>query len=915
MDESRHPLDEMKPSGDGVETDHLREKMARAMFGEEEAEAVRIGRYVVIDRVGSGAAGVVFKAYDEDLDRLVAIKVLGRAVAEDVELRRTAMREGQSLAKLAHPHVVGIHEVGEHGGSLYFVMEFVRGGDLAHWIAEHDPLEPDDAAAALSLVLEAGRGLMAAHQAGIIHRDFKPANVLVDRDGRAKVADFGLARGGQVLGDSITRTGDTAAGSGSGSGSATEEGFIAGTPAYMPPERRIGESASEVTDQFAFCVTAWEALYGRRPWPGRPWAGKEQPTTPTGVSVAPSIRRALERGLSHDPTERWPSMEPLLEALEPRPSRVSSVATRGAAALAVAGVVAFAAFESEEEHCTGAAAKIESLWTPQRAAEIRDSVVLPDVPFTAEAWRTFEAGIEAYTVDWISMHTETCEATVVRKEQSSDAMDLRMACLGRARQALASTLSAFEGADRDVLVRTHRLVGGLPRLGECADLDALMADVPPPEAAQVDGVREVQAKLADARAQIQAGRFDAAKAAVELAQSTASAVDYPPLTAELELELGQVDLKRGEFESSIEHFEAAFNSAVRWNRGVLTLRAANQLSETHVRMAKTEPGLAYARMSLALSERPQTPPELRSAAHSLLGGVWRERGESERAIAEFREAYRVAADAFGEDHIEAVFPLSNAAATLYDQGKHREAIVEYERILAARSQALGTDHPDVGITLNALCTLRGAVNEEEAALADCRGALEIFEGALPPGHADIAMAKTNLSNALFDSGQQEAGLAMARDAVEGWVAAVGADHPNTGRARAALAISLAKSKQLDAALEEMTAARVIFEKSLGAKHPAVAQARTTLGSIAFEAGEYAKALEIHEANRPLLISALGEEHPLFASAELARGQALAQLGRTEDARTALENALAIRIKSFGEDSTKLKSIRDALAGL
>ncbi len=896
-------------SGPGIATDHLRENLSRRLFGEETGAPVEIGRYAVVERVGAGASGVVFKAFDEELERLVAIKVLSRDATRNEELRQLALREGKTLAKLSHPHVVGIHEVGEQRGSLYFVMELVRGGDLARWIGDRDPSASDHAEQALKLLVEAGEGLWAAHQAGIIHRDFKSANVLVDSDGRAKVADFGLARVEEHGDDDVTRTRESGGGS---SGSATTApGVIAGTRAYLAPERWLGEPASELSDQFAFCVTAWEVLYGRRPWAKRAWADDEAPSAVEGIRLDARIRKALERGLAPDPSDRWPTMGALLETLSPKPSRVPARIGAGVVVVVTLGAFGFAA-ATRKAPCAGADERIAEIWTDARAAEIEADVTALGLPYADDAWSRFRSEVDTYTEAWATMHRDTCEATVVRKEQSEPVMDLRMACLHEAHQALASTLRAMETVDRDVVVRSHRLLAGLPALGECADLELLQADVRPPEPADAAGVEEARARLADARALRRVSRYEDALAALEAADAAAEKVSYEPLAGELALERGKLSIFRGEFEQSLEPLQAAFASATRWDRPVLGLQAAYELSDANIRLAKNDSAQAFADVASAFALRPNMPPQHVVSAHNQQGAVLRALGKSEPALAAFREGERIATEAFGPRHRETSLPLSNVAAVLYDQGKYDEAIEAYARVLAIRIEQRGPQHPSTALAHNALCTIRVGAGKPDAALPDCRRALEIFQRALPTEHPDIAMAQTNLGNALFDSGSEDEGVAMIRTAVETWVAAVGEDHPNTARGRRALAHSLAETGKLDDARREMQQALRVFEKALGRDHAVVAQTRTSLAQIELDDGRPAEALRMYEQNRALVSSTMGEDHPYFATAELGRGNALAALGRPGEARAAMQTALEIRVERFGEDAEKTQRVREAM---
>ena len=230
------------------------------------------------------------------------------------------------MARLAHPNVIAVHDVGMFDGQVFLAMEFLGGGTLKSWLGAG----PRPWREVLDVFVAAGRGLAAAHAAGLVHRDFKPENVLLDRDGRPRVVDFGLAREATAgVEDEAGAATFAAAAKSSGNHleTLTRTGAIMGTPAYMAPEQIVGEATDERTDQFSFCVALYEALYGQRPFQGvsllqllhNVTEGDIEPV-PENREVPAWIRRAVLRGLKADPAQRWPSMAPLIAALEDDPA-------------------------------------------------------------------------------------------------------------------------------------------------------------------------------------------------------------------------------------------------------------------------------------------------------------------------------------------------------------------------------------------------------------------------------------------------------------------------------------------------------------------------------------------------------------------------------------------------------------------
>ncbi|MCE9579735.1 MAG: protein kinase, partial [Deltaproteobacteria bacterium] len=282
-----------------------------------------IGRYVVLSRLGAGGMGVVWSAYDPQLDRKVALKLLRAGTGlESSEGRTRLIREAQAIAQLSHPHVVAVYDVGttEASGEVYIAMEFVEGETLSAWMARWERPWRE----ILDHFLQAGRGLAAAHGTGLLHRDFKPDNVLVGTDGRVRVTDFGLARSLITAAQEDNRGAPTAM-MASLRATLTATGTVLGTPRYMAPEQLRGKDTDARSDQFSFCIALYEALYGQHPLPGTTaiqMVEQQAKAIPPPEGQVPAfIGKALMRGLDAEPARRFPSMHTLLHELTPPPSR------------------------------------------------------------------------------------------------------------------------------------------------------------------------------------------------------------------------------------------------------------------------------------------------------------------------------------------------------------------------------------------------------------------------------------------------------------------------------------------------------------------------------------------------------------------------------------------------------------------
>ena len=438
------------------------------------AESPELGRYVVLDLLGRGGIGVVLRAYDRQLDRAVALKVLRRAL--DDKHKQRLRWEAQAMAKLSHPNVVQVYEVGEVDGQTFVAMELVKGRTVRAWMNQKPR---PDWRACVELFVQLGSGLAAAHERGLVHRDFKPGNAIVDGKGRARVLDFGLARLGEDEDDedssaTIQKVRSDTHAAVPPHNHLTETGVVLGTPAYMSMEQMSGQPADARSDQFSFCVTLYEALYGERPYAGDmitelfvSMHGGEVRPVPRGSDVPLALRRVVLRGLAADPAKRWPSMEALLEALlrvvAPRRRRGIVVAVGVGLLAAGGGLVVMRALDWLD-HCTGARKQLEGVWDDARRQEVKAALLGTGLLYVPDTWDRVEPQLDAYADAWATEHTDACEATHSRGEQSEEEMSLRMGCLHQRWQHLEATVDELGRADATVVARAVQAVMSLPGL-------------------------------------------------------------------------------------------------------------------------------------------------------------------------------------------------------------------------------------------------------------------------------------------------------------------------------------------------------------------------------------------------------------------------------------------------------------------
>jgi predicted Ser/Thr protein kinase len=606
-------------------------------IGEDEprfTSGERIGRYVLLSSIGKGGFSVVYLAYDPELDRKVALKLMRMTMlGEKGKLR--LQREAQALAKLSHPNVVPVYDAGTVADQAFVAMEFVEGKTLRKWLRE-DHTWPER----LAVMLDAGRGLVAAHAVGLVHRDFKPDNVLIGEDGRVRVADFGLARlvslmdgstppSQPSLDDPPSEAGVPLVPSSSpGLAEVTRADQLIGTPAYMAPEQMRREPTDERADQFAFCVALYEALYGVRPFEVSAEALASAASTadlstlattrvprgqPRGTKVPTWMHRVLMRGMRDDPAARWPTMDALLTAITRDPMRKWRRAALGVAVFAAFGGAVFAVERSQDRAramCDGGATRVASVWGPTARADVASAFAKTGVTYADTATHTITQALDSYARDWAAMNDEACAATRLRGEQSTDVLDLRTACLSDRLKELNALVDVMRHADVETVQQASRASQSLGPLADCADIAALRAPTPRPrDPAAAAKVEDLRARLAIVQANYAVGRAtDAAKLGDALLVD-AKSVDFGPLVAQVDFWRGRAFADLGDSENSIPAFRDAFTTALASRSDRVLRESAARLAQEYVYASDTKSFDAWAQIADAANARTGPDPD------------------------------------------------------------------------------------------------------------------------------------------------------------------------------------------------------------------------------------------------------------------------------------------------------------------
>jgi tetratricopeptide (TPR) repeat protein len=606
---------------------------------------------------------------------------------DEHDARDRLRREAQAMARLTHPNVVTVYDVATHDSSIFIAMELVEGGTLRDYVRT-----PRSWRDTLGVCVSAGRGLAAAHGAKLIHRDYKPENVLCGDDGRIVVSDFGLARlddDRPVVDRAAPATVTT----------------LAGTPAYMAPELARGVGATVASDQFSFSVATYEALYGERPFAGETLEELQQHIAagaarevPANTRVPPRILAALRRGFANDPAARFPSMTALLDALEAGRSSRRRFALVGAGVLGLAiaaGVIVARASGSGGPTCELDEAALAGGWdAPHRAALERALAGR-----TADVVARVTGAFDGYAQSWLATRREACRATWIRGDQSEQVLDARIACLDRGRRELGelATLIAGDPALADKTVEAvYRLRDPQTCTGDPSDIDpateparaandragVLLAAGKAQEAISITkGVLRVatapavraEALLIRGRAELLLGQLDAAEASLSEALTAAERARADQLVAAIWVEIVQTTgSQKHRFEAAAANVRAADAAFTRIEPGP-ALRARYALVVGTMLLAKGKLDDARAQLDRALVANGDARPGERGVVHAALCDVHRQLRHSELARAQCRTAVELLTAAFGANHPKLAPTFNVWGALELDDGKFEAA--------------------------------------------------------------------------------------------------------------------------------------------------------------------------------------------------------------------------------------------------
>ncbi len=863
------------------------------------AAGERVGRYIVLGVLGSGGMGVVYTAYDPKLDRKVALKVLHADRSHSPEASLRLLAEAQALARVTHPNVVAVHDVGQVGGSngneIYIGMELVEGRTLNEWRREDKRSWP----AIVAMFLQIAEALAAVHAAGFVHRDVKPDNVLVDSKDRARVTDFGLARPIDlrqevleererelVAGDEALTPTDL-----------TRSGARLGTPAYMAPEQWEGKGATPLSDQFSLCVAFWESLYGVRPFRGDTIAAlmaavlageissptqagtvtdasrtrpedRRSTTTPTSSSSDTPIqsanppawlRRVLERGLATDPAQRHPDLGALMQALrngDPLRRRRTVIAGTCIAVglLGAASLAVVAAALEERELAASCEAQAQAVdWTEERKSKLREHLAAAGVRDAEQTADGVITKLQGFVDAYGPLTRDTC-MSLAHAQAPAPELEHTAQCLSERQSAFEATVAALEEGDASVSGRAPRSVEGIDDLSACTDPQKFQRR----PAAPRDPLRraiagEIRRTLARTLVDEHVGTYARGLEMAQRQLEAARVVGDLSLLALAQYRVAVFQEKLGQYKEATASWTASYRDAAISGYEDLAADASTALGFCEgYQLQRYELGLRW--LELAAIHRTRL-------------------GETDG----LKEANRL-----------------DVMATLHESlGDLDLAVSLLEQSIAMRRAAVGDHHHSVGYglaNLGGVYETRGELDKARALVAE---SLEIFVdhfGEENPTTGEVLNNLAGIDIKLERFADAEAALTRVR---ANWTAALGPKHPKMGNLDNALADVMHDQGRFEEAIELHRRALAIHLEANGDAHPNTARTATRLADVLYEVGKSQEARVVIDQALEILGRSDGDDQEAIAKAWVRRAETDVELGERTTARQDAETALSL----------------------
>ena len=917
----------------------------------------QVGRFTISSLLGTGGMGEVYAARDPELDRLVAIKLLRPDLPKRADIR--LRREARAMAKLSHPNLVTVHEVGVHAGQLFVAMELIDGETLHSWVHDRPWRE------IVRAYIAAGRGLAAAHAAGIVHRDFKPDNVLVSHDGRVAVGDFGLARQSDDISDSGsgTTTDDRV----------TQEGALVGTLRYMAPEQLARMRADVRSDQFAFCVALWEALDGhpfdRLETQSSSTADARREAIEAGLirrrlrgGVPSPISRALARGLAPEPKDRWPSMTKLLDALDralhrSRRFAIAGVVSALGVGLVVMTLLAWSAGSTHppDDPCAKTAQRINAVWQPgpglDRIKAAFETVSRADggpaLASVDEAATRTAAELDRYARAWTSMTYDSCEANT-RGDQLRDVYSRRAVCLDRRLYELQETVERLtSNPTASVVERSIPAVSRLRAIADCGNVEGLLDRPPPPaDPAKRDRIDKLGVELVRLHARSNLG-VSAPDAALETNEREAVALGDDDLIGEAKYMVGHAAYARGDADVAVAKMRESALAFTRVHDDTQAARALSLAAESLVDAGRANDALEVDRAAELAAARGGDRPQVRADVLDSLGSIYVALGQFDDADKTYAEAIRLLesshanpldlaqvlnawANALNErsDYARSL-PLSNRAVSIIREhegnhnpelaralhsnanelvqiGRYMDAQKEYEEALSIKREFYGPKESTVAMTLHAMSNAAEEMGDHDKAAELVQQAFDIWLAKKGLDHQLTQMARYSMAQNLRHRGKLPEALAMIQDVLARRRAMKPPPQPKIANALDEMASTYEAMHELPKALDAEQEALAIREKVLGPNTGDVALSLIKLAEIEVEANDCTKVIDFAKRAVAVIATLPAGDADSAAAPIIAVAECDARRGKRDDAIDGYNRGIASLLKATAAADIELR---------
>ncbi|HVH98171.1 MAG TPA: serine/threonine-protein kinase, partial [Enhygromyxa sp.] len=695
-----------------VSTEPLAGDKSRSAGGEDVGAS--IGRYVLLERLGAGGMGVVFAAWDTKLERRVALKLISNRNPDlHRQLQARLKREAQAMARLRHPNVVSVYDSEEADGRLFITMEYIDGVSLRRWLQDPSRTGPEIVAA----FRQAGEGLAAAHAQGVIHRDFKPDNVLIANDGRVLVLDFGLAswatsssgvatqpsepraRSGDDPGeledddppsDEAARTSIEAptigsAGEQLATNNLTMPGAVLGTPAYIAPEQHRGQPIDARSDQFSFCAALWEALSGKLPFGRGPLVLARARTAKVGEwerrDVPTTVEKALRRGLAWSPDERWPDMRALLDALAPAKRKRRRWAAITVPAIAI--VLGLAAAQlgnrtgrSHADLCDDAEARSSAVWNPGKANALALAFAGRGLQ-AQQSWPFLQAEIERWIASWVATDRDLCRRYGQFASIGGGVRQEQLACLDRQLGHVEQLIEVLATVSEAEIPKIFDLLVTLPSPQRCRELGS--EPVRERERSEIDATEldELDSAIARAELELKLSRLDAVEQSSAALFEQTKAPGFEPQHVRVAKLRAELLVAQRRAPQALDVTIAGLEAAERSGDPLLRLDALLLVAKAHARASETIAADRWLRQARALAGELVLDRSARSQLAASEARVAMYDARFDEALAAWDRA--LAAMVPEQDRFEYIEWLHDRATVLFLDNKPSEGLEQLRR--------------------------------------------------------------------------------------------------------------------------------------------------------------------------------------------------------------------------------------------